>query len=88
MQAHEGFRADRVNAFVADVAVDDLGEIISPDSVDVVTLVSAAMNAIVLEFMCYVRCCIVFLANVFLIMCYSITLLLNLWKQIWRCVWK
>ncbi|XXG68058.1 hypothetical protein AAC387_Pa06g1241 [Persea americana] len=38
VKAHEDFRADRVNAFVADVTVDDLDETVLRDSVDVVTL--------------------------------------------------
>ncbi|XXG68057.1 hypothetical protein AAC387_Pa06g1241 [Persea americana] len=39
VKAHEDFRADRVNAFVADVTVDDLDETVLRDSVDVVTLI-------------------------------------------------
>lgn len=42
MQGHGDFRYDRVNAFVADVTVDDLDETVLRDSVDVVTLVRGA----------------------------------------------
>ncbi|XP_058105971.1 tRNA N(3)-methylcytidine methyltransferase trm141-like [Magnolia sinica] len=41
VKEHGDFRADRVNAFVSDVTVDDLSKKISPSSVDVVTLIFA-----------------------------------------------
>ncbi|KAI3955921.1 hypothetical protein MKW98_006281 [Papaver atlanticum] len=41
VKAHGDFKEERVNAFVSDVTKDDLCETISPNSVDIVTLIFA-----------------------------------------------
>ncbi|KAI3839074.1 hypothetical protein MKW92_041712, partial [Papaver armeniacum] len=41
VKAHGDFKEERINAFVSDVTKDDLSQTISPNSVDIVTLIFA-----------------------------------------------
>jgi methyltransferase-like protein 6 len=40
MQKHKDFKADRINAFVCDIASEQLTENVEPSSADIVTMVT------------------------------------------------